>query len=237
MTVLLCLHFTIWDAVSYGFLMKESGVMIDISLNKIKKNYGFNDVLTDINFDVYTNDKIALVGLNGSGKSTILKLIYGIENPNSGNISIRNNISIGYLSQNYENKDILVKNMLYENFKDVLKLEYEIKKIESKMQTQENDYKLITKYCNLLEKLNDIGGYKVKEKITKTVDTFKLEKLLEKNFNILSGGEKKLVLLANIMINNPDVILLDEPFVGSSSKITAGLFSYKYSWMVRKLFN
>lgn len=176
-----------------------------------KKNYGFNDVLTDINFDVYTNDKIALVGLNGSGKSTILKLIYGIENPNSGNISIRNNISIGYLSQNYENKDILVKNMLYENFKDVLKLEYEIKKIESKMQTQENDYKLITKYCNLLEKLNDIGGYKVKEKITKTVDTFKLEKLLEKNFNILSGGEKKLVLLANIMINNPDVILLDEP--------------------------
>jgi len=211
MTVLLCLHLTIWDAVSYGFLMKESGVMIDISLNKIKKNYGFNDVLTDINFDVYTNDKIALVGLNGSGKSTILKLIYGIENPNSGNISIRNNISIGYLSQNYENKDILVKNMLYENFKDVLKLEYEIKKIESKMQTQENDYKLITKYCNLLEKLNDIGGYKVKEKITKTVDTFKLEKLLEKNFNILSGGEKKLVLLANIMINNPDVILLDEP--------------------------
>lgn len=191
--------------------MKESGVMIDISLNKIKKNYGFNDVLTDINFDVYTNDKIALVGLNGSGKSTILKLIYGIENPNSGNISIRNNISIGYLSQNYENKDILVKNMLYENFKDVLKLEYEIKKIESKMQTQENDYKLITKYCNLLEKLNDIGGYKVKEKIIKTVDTFKLEKLLEKNFNILSGGEKKLVLLANIMINNPDVILLDEP--------------------------
>lgn len=191
--------------------MKESGVMIDISLNKIKKNYGFNDVLTDINFDVYTNDKIALVGLNGSGKSTILKLIYGIENPNSGNISIRNNISIGYLSQNYENKDILVKNMLYENFKDVLKLEYEIKKIESKMQTQENDYKLITKYCNLLEKLNDIGGYKVKEKITKTVDTFKLEKLLEKNFNILSGGEKKLVLLANIMIKNPDVILLDEP--------------------------
>lgn len=191
--------------------MKESGVMIDISLNKIKKNYGFNDVLTDINFDVYTNDKIALVGLNGSGKSTILKLIYGIENPNSGNISIRNNISIGYLSQNYENKDILVKNMLYENFKDVLKLEYEIKKIESKMQTQENDYKLITKYCNLLEKLNDIGGYKVKEKISKTVDTFKLEKLLEKNFNILSGGEKKLVLLANIMINNPDVILLDEP--------------------------
>ena len=191
--------------------MKESGVMIDISLNKIKKNYGFNDVLTDINFDVYTNDKIALVGLNGSGKSTILKLIYGIENPNSGNISIRNNISIGYLSQNYENKDILVKNMLYENFKDVLKLEDEIKKIESKMQTQENDYKLITKYCNLLEKLNDIGGYKVKEKITKTVDTFKLEKLLEKNFNILSGGEKKLVLLANIMINNPDVILLDEP--------------------------
>lgn len=191
--------------------MKESGVMIDISLNKIKKNYGFNDVLTDINFDVYTNDKIALVGLNGSGKSTILKLIYGIENPNSGNISIRNNISIGYLSQNYENKDILVKNMLYENFKDVLKLEDEIKKIESKMQTQENDYKLITKYCNLLEKLNDIGGYKVKEKITKTIDTFKLEKLLEKNFNILSGGEKKLVLLANIMINNPDVILLDEP--------------------------
>lgn len=191
--------------------MKESGVMIDISLNKIKKNYGFNDVLTDINFDVYTNDKIALIGLNGSGKSTILKLIYGIENPNSGNISIRNNISIGYLSQNYENKDILVKNMLYENFKDVLKLEYEIKKIESKMQTQENDYKLITKYCNLLEKLNDIGGYKVKEKITKTVDTFKLEKLLEKNFNILSGGEKKLVLLANITINNPDVILLDEP--------------------------
>ena len=74
-----------------------------------------------------------------------------------------------------------------------------------------NEYNLDDVLANLLEKLNDIGGYKVKEKITKTVDTFKLEKLLEKNFNILSGGEKKLVLLANIMINNPDVILLDEP--------------------------
>ena len=73
--------------------------MIDISLNKIRKNYGFNDVLKDLSFDIKNNEKVALIGSNGCGKTTTLRLIMGDEIPDEGSINIRKGASIGYLRQ------------------------------------------------------------------------------------------------------------------------------------------
>ena len=73
--------------------------MIEISLNKINKSYGFNNVLNNLSFDVKTNERIALIGSNGCGKTTTLKIIMGIESYDSGNISIRKESKIGYLTQ------------------------------------------------------------------------------------------------------------------------------------------
>ena len=73
--------------------------MIEISLNKINKSYGFNNVLNNLSFDVKTNERVALIGSNGCGKTTTLKIIMGIESYDSGNISIRKESKIGYLTQ------------------------------------------------------------------------------------------------------------------------------------------
>ena len=73
--------------------------MIEISLNKINKNYGFNSVLKELSFDIKTNDRVALIGSNGCGKTTTLRLIMGEETPDNGSISIRKGSTIGYLHQ------------------------------------------------------------------------------------------------------------------------------------------
>ena len=188
--------------------------MIDISLNKICKEYGFGYVLDNISFDINNGEIVSIVGENGSGKSTLLKLIAKEENPTSGVISIRKGTSIGYLSQIANNDEIgLVKDILYKSVKDVFEIEERLKKYEEKMlgaSDKELD-NIIRKYSELQEKYISLGGYEISEKIGKIVNGFKINHLLDINYNNLSGGEKRIVSFAGLMINNPDILLLDEP--------------------------
>ena len=188
--------------------------MIDISINKISKSYGFGNVLDNISFDINSGEIVAIVGDNGSGKSTLLKLIAKEENPTSGTISIRKGISIGYLKQISElDDDILVKDLLYKSVKDIPDIEDKLKKYEEKMLDageKELDV-IIKKYTDLQEKFINLGGYEISEKIGKIVSGFKINHLLDRNYSVLSGGEKRIVLFASLMIKNPDILLLDEP--------------------------
>ena len=183
--------------------------MIDINLNKVSKSYGFDIVLNNIDLTINKGEKIALIGPNGSGKSTILKMIAGYENINSGDISIRKGISIGYLSQIPEDNDILVKDYIYNTFKELLDMKEKLEYLEKNLGS---DIKSITKYTKLQEKFIDMGGYEFETKISKVLAAFEITKeMLERNFNTLSGGEKTIVNLATILLKNPSILLLDEP--------------------------
>ena len=124
--------------------------MIEINFNKVRKNYGFENILNDISFDIHTGDKVALVGENGSGKSTILKLIMNIEKCNDGTISIRTNSNINYLKQEFNNEDILVKDFLMNSFKSLNIIKNELLKLEQRMEETTNN-KIIEKYCKKQE--------------------------------------------------------------------------------------
>ena len=87
--------------------------MIEININKLEKNYGFNKLLKNFNLEVKTNEIVALVGSNGCGKSTILNIISGIETPTSGTVAIRKEAKIGYLKQELESYDSTVNDLLY----------------------------------------------------------------------------------------------------------------------------
>jgi len=189
--------------------------MIEISLNKLEKSYGFNKVLDKFSLEVKTGEIITFVGENGSGKSTILNIINGIENLDSGNISIRKGNTIGYLKQIPEkrNENDTVKDVLYESVSNILEMRDKLKEYETKMETAKTDKinELIIKYSNLQEKFINIGGYDIDIQINKIITGFKLNDLINKKYNNLSGGEKRIVLLASIIIKEPSILLLDEP--------------------------
>ena len=97
--------------------------MIKIELNKIKKNFGLKNILDGFNLELRTGERVALIGQNGSGKSTILKIIAKQESIDSGTINIRSGAKIGILNQIYENEkeDISVEDFLYKSFEEILK--------------------------------------------------------------------------------------------------------------------
>lgn len=187
--------------------------MLEINFNKVYKNFGFGNVLDGISFEIKTGEIVALVGNNGAGKSTILNIINGDENVTSGNVTIRNGAKIGYLRQIIEINSKTVREVLNESLKDIFDMEKRLFELELKMENAsiEEIDKLVIKYTNLQDKFILKDGYQVSKRFGKIVKGFKLEKLLDSEYNNLSGGEKRIVSLASLILENPDIILLDEP--------------------------
>ncbi len=188
--------------------------MLDISLNNITVNFGFGNVLNNISLDIKRGEIVSLIGDNGSGKSTILRIIMGEYNPNSGTVMIRKDANIGYLSQKIMEEDnSKVIDILYKSLNNILEIDKKLKNYEEKMTKTSGEEldKIINKYTRLQDEFIRLGGYIIKEKVNKIVSSFNLENLLDTRFYDLSGGEKRIVTLASIIMQNPDILLLDEP--------------------------
>ena len=213
--------------------------MIDININKISKSYGINKIFSNISFGVESKERICITGPNGSGKTTILNLISGHDNPTEGTIAIRKSATIGYLEQMPPTYDetLTVKELFDKNIpSDYSEITTKLKILEEKMQDQTtpNLEKIIEKYCRLQEEYLKIDDYELTKRLGKIIKMFNLESQLEKPFNNLSGGEKRIVSLANILISNPDILLLDEPTNHLDVATIESLESYlsKYSGTV-----
>ena len=187
--------------------------MIEISLNNVKKSYGFKNILENINFEVKTGDRISIIGENGCGKTTLLNIISSIESADEGSIAIRKDSSIGYLSQQPENyySNKIVKDILYESFKEILEYEQKLKIYEEKMNKYPNNIRVINKYLDIQEKYMKSGGYKTNTVVDKVSHGLNIHHLLDKKFQSLSGGEQKRVILASLIVDKHNILLLDEP--------------------------
>ncbi|MGL4773102.1 MAG: ribosomal protection-like ABC-F family protein [Clostridium sp.] len=203
--------------------------MFELSLINVKKYMESTLVLKNINFQVYSGEKVGIVGANGSGKSTILKLISGnlhmdycvgypgARSPgyDEGFINKPREASCAYLEQipNYED-GLRVSDVLKLAFKEVYDLEKEMRIIEEEMKNLEGEEleRVLKRYSNLLQSYEVKGGYNTKEKFSKICTGLKFnEEFLNREFNLLSGGEKTTVILGKLLIDSPDILLLDEP--------------------------
>jgi len=187
--------------------------MIEINLSNIKKSFGFNKVLDDLNIEIKTGDKVSLIGENGCGKTTILNIINKTESIDGGSLSIRNGASIGFLNQQPENtfNNKIVEDILYDGLKEIQETEKLLKKYEEKMNDNPNDINVINKYLNTQEKFMNLGGYEVNTLIEKVSHGLNISYLMKNEYCKLSGGEQKRVALASIIINKPSILILDEP--------------------------
>lgn len=190
--------------------------MIEISVNNAQKNFGFKRVLDGFDLEVTTGERIALIGPNGCGKTTLFKIISGEENLDQGMVSIRRNATIGLLSQipPKVTDDVTVRDILLKTFDEVFKVEKQLREYEEKLATVSPDKmdSVLEMYGKLQEHFTNMGGYEIDEKVSKICNGFKIsDEMLDRSFNTLSGGEKTIVNLASLIISNPDILLLDEP--------------------------
>lgn len=201
--------------------------MIELKMYNIMKRFGDYLVLNNITFTIYDKEKVAIVGENGSGKSTILKLIAGVEpldrddredNCNcreKGWIRIPKGVTVGYLNQlPIYPENLKVIDILKLAFEEVYDIEKNIRLLESNMAHLEGDKleKVLKQYSKLQETYEAKGGYDIEEKLSKICIGLKFDNVfLEKDFNILSGGEKTIVSLGKILLESPGILLLDEP--------------------------
>jgi ATP-binding cassette, subfamily F, member 3 len=201
--------------------------MIELKMYNIMKRFVDNLVLNNITFTIYDKEKVAIVGENGSGKSTILKLIAGVEpldrddredNCNcreKGWIRIPKGVTVGYLNQlPIYPENLKVIDILKLAFEEVYDVEKNIRLLESNMEHLEGDNleKVLKQYSKLQETYEAKGGYDIEEKLSKICIGLKFDNIfLEKDFNILSGGEKTIVSLGKILLESPGILLLDEP--------------------------
>jgi len=209
--------------------------MIELAINEIHKNFGFNPVLNGASFEIYTGDRASLVGRNGAGKTTLFNLLLGKEQPDKGTVSTRKNASIGYLEQIHQvsvstavgaaistaagaadesDKDNsqTVAQVLKSAFAEVFDIERQLRVLELSMAAENADTdRLLREYSRLQDKFSALDGYGIDEDYSRIVRGFKLEPLLDSPFANLSGGEKTIVKLASILLRKPDILLLDEP--------------------------
>lgn len=186
-----------------------------LSCNHISKSYGVETILNDCSFFINDNEKAAIVGNNGAGKSTIMKIIMGELSPDDGNVIIGKDKTIGYLAQ-YQ--DLGSNTTIYEEVKSVkqnlIDMEQKLLEYEKEMAKVSGDElsKLIETYTNLEHRFQLLNGYSYKSEIEGVIKGLGFtENDFNKSVGNLSGGQKTRVSLCKLLLEKPDIIMLDEP--------------------------
>ncbi|QWC00513.1 ABC-F type ribosomal protection protein [Mycoplasmatota bacterium] len=202
-----------------------------LRLNQVSKSFGADLLFENISFDINQNDKIALIGKNGTGKSTLFKIILNELSPDQGDVFVHGQTKIGYLSQNIIDNE---NNTLYE---EVLSVFNNIIAIEKKMTLYQNKMKedytpeLLERYSRIEEEFNHLGGYSYLVKIDTLLSHFGFSKdVYDRKISSFSGGEKTRIAFAKLLMVEPDILLLDEPTNHMDIEIIEWLEDYLKSY-------
>ncbi|ORO55490.1 multidrug ABC transporter ATP-binding protein [Streptococcus oralis subsp. oralis] len=189
--------------------------MIILQANKIERSFAGEVLFDNINLQVDERDRIALVGKNGAGKSTLLKILVGEEEPTSGEINKKKDISLSYLAQDsrFESENTIYDEMLHV-FDDLRRAETQLRQMELEMgeKSGEDLDKLMADYDRLSENFRQDGGFTYEADIRAILNGFKFdESMWQMKIAELSGGQNTRLALAKMLLEKPNLLVLDEP--------------------------
>lgn len=189
--------------------------MIILQANKIERSFAGEVLFDNINLQVDERDRIALVGKNGAGKSTLLKILVGEEEPTSGEINKKKDISLSYLAQDsrFESENTIYDEMLHV-FDDLRRNENQLRQMELEMgeKSGEDLDKLMSDYDRLSENFRQAGGFTYEADIRAILNGFKFdESMWQMKIAELSGGQNTRLALAKMLLEKPNLLVLDEP--------------------------
>lgn len=189
--------------------------MIILQANKIERSFAGEVLFDNINLQVDERDRIALVGKNGAGKSTLLKILVGEEEPTSGEINKKKDISLSYLAQDsrFESENTIYDEMLHV-FDDLRRTETQLRQMELEMgeKSGEDLDKLMADYDRLSENFRQAGGFTYEADIRAILNGFKFdESMWQMKIAELSGGQNTRLALAKMLLEKPNLLVLDEP--------------------------
>ena len=189
--------------------------MIILQANKIERSFAGEVLFDNISLQVDERDRIALVGKNGAGKSTLLKILVGEEEPTSGEINKKRDLSLSYLAQDsrFESSNTIYDEMLHV-FEDLRKTEKTLRQMELEMgeKTGADLEKLMQDYDRLSEEFRQAGGFTYEADIRAILNGFKFdESMWQMKIEELSGGQNTRLALAKMLLEKPNLLVLDEP--------------------------
>lgn len=189
--------------------------MIILQANKIERSFAGEVLFDNVSLQVDERDRIALVGKNGAGKSTLLKILVGEEEPTSGEINKKRDLSLSYLAQDsrFESSNTIYDEMLHV-FDDLRKTEKALRQMELEMgETTGADLeKLMQDYDRLSEEFRQAGGFTYEADIRAILNGFKFdESMWQMKIEELSGGQNTRLALAKMLLEKPNLLVLDEP--------------------------
>ena len=183
-----------------------------IDLQNISKQYDIKVILKDANFTLQAGQRVAVIGQNGQGKSTLFKIIMKAVEPDSGEIAIDRSIKIEMLDQQPKFKaNLSVRDAIENQLVELKSAKQEYEKITNELMTNYEDENLLRRQSDLASFIDFHNAWDLDNMIERVLIEFQLKQYEHKDVNLLSGGEQRRVSLAGLILKKPDVLLLDEP--------------------------
>ncbi|MGJ0317945.1 ABC-F family ATP-binding cassette domain-containing protein [Aliarcobacter cryaerophilus] len=183
-----------------------------IDLQNISKQYDIKVILKDANFTLQAGQRVAVIGQNGQGKSTLFKIIMKAVEPDSGEIAIDRSIKIEMLDQQPKFKaNLSVRDAIENQLVELKSAKLEYEKITNELMTNYEDENLLRRQSDLASFIDFHNAWDLDNMIERVLIEFQLKQYEHKDVNLLSGGEQRRVSLAGLILKKPDVLLLDEP--------------------------
>ncbi|MET4075592.1 ATP-binding cassette subfamily F protein uup [Hymenobacter sp. UYCo722] len=178
-----------------------------LSAENISKNYADRWLFQNLNFGLQQGQRVAFVGINGTGKTTLMRVLAGLENPDTGSVSVRKGIRVTYLGQQpVFDESLSVEETIFASQNDTLKAIQEYEHVINDADHKPDDLQRV------LERMDALNAWDYEAQVQQILGRLGiLGDLLQRNVSMLSGGQRKRVALARVLIEEPDVLLLDEP--------------------------